>query len=106
MGFLNFFSKPAPPLTRLPSGSFTVDRGGSILVSTLPSSYPVELMQLVGQGVLETFREAQAAQLSLSELVLLYGSLKITAREMRGGAIVFLAPQTPISAARQPETRL
>lgn len=106
MGFMNFFSKPAPPLTRLPSGSFTVDRDGRILVSTLSSSYPVGHIQLVGQGVLETFREAQAAQLPLSELVIQYGSMKITAREMRGGAIVFLAPQTPISTARQPETRL
>ncbi|HMP81190.1 MAG TPA: hypothetical protein PKA41_00615 [Verrucomicrobiota bacterium] len=107
MGLLNLFSKPAPPLMRLPSGTFTVDRDGRILVSTLSSTYPVELVKQVGRGVLETFREAQSAQLTLSELVIIYGSLKITAREMRGGAIVFLAPQTPISAPeRQTQTRL
>ena len=102
MGFLNLFSKPAPPLVSLPSGSFTVDRDGRVLVSTLSSNYPVELMLQVGRSVLETFREAQAAQLPLSEFVVQYASLKITAREMRGGAIVFLIPQTQISTVRKP----
>jgi hypothetical protein len=102
MGFLNFFSKPAPPLLRLPSGSFTIDRGGRVLVATLPSSFPSALVGQIGRSVLETFRDAQTAQFPLSELVIRYGSLKITAREMRGGAIVYLAPQTPITPARQP----
>jgi hypothetical protein len=101
MGFLNFLSKPAEPLFRLPSGSFTVDREGRMLVATLPSSFPPELVQLIGRGVLDTFRDAQAAQLPLSRLSIRYGSLRISAREMRGGAIVFLSPQTPLSAARQ-----
>ena len=102
MGLLSIFSKPETPLIRLPSGSFTLDRDGHVLVSTLSSDYPVELMHLVGRGVLETFRDAQTAQLPLSQLVIQYGSLKITAREMRGGAIIFLTPQTPISTTRKP----
>jgi hypothetical protein len=94
MGFLNFFSKSvAPSLLKLPSGSFTLDRMGRVVVSTLPSSFPTELVAEIGSHVLNTFREAQAAQVLLTELVISYPALKITARELRGGAIVFLTPQ-------------
>ena len=40
MGLLDFFNKPTPSLLRLPSGSFTVDRKGKLLVSTVASSFP------------------------------------------------------------------
>jgi hypothetical protein len=94
MGLLNLFSsKPAPTLLKLPSGTFTLDRTGRVVVSTLPSSFPADLLAEIGKHVLTTFREAQAAQLLLAELVICYPALKITARELRGGAIVFLAPQ-------------
>jgi hypothetical protein len=92
MGFMNLFSRPVPTLLRLPSGSFTVDRKGSVLVGTLPSSFPAELVQAIADQVLSTFREATEAQLPLSELVVHYPSIKITARELRGGAMVFLSP--------------
>jgi hypothetical protein len=91
MGFLRLFSKPAATLLRLPSGSFTVDREGTVLVRTLPSSYPMELVEEIGQQMIAAFREAAAAQLPLSEIVVNYSSMKITARELRGGAIVFLS---------------
>jgi hypothetical protein len=94
MGFLNFKSKPAATLMRLPSGCFTVDRAGQIVTSTLPQHFPAALAQEIAAHVLAAFREAQAAQLPLSELIIRFASLKITAREMRGGAIVFLTPRT------------
>jgi hypothetical protein len=94
MGFLNMFSKTASSLMRLPSGSFTMDRSGRVLVTTLPSNYPETLVEEIGQNVLGAFREAQAAQLPLSELIVHYPALKVTARELRGGAIVFLSPKT------------
>jgi hypothetical protein len=94
MGFLNLFPKPAATLMRLPSGCFTVDRAGQIATSTLPQQFPAALTQEIAAQVLATFREAQVAQLPLSELVVHFASLKIIAREMRGGAIVFLTPQT------------
>ena len=93
MGFLKFFSQTAPPLLRLPSGSFTVDRAGFILVTTIPSSFPQPLVHEIARCVLETFRDAQGAQLPLSELIVDYPSFKISAKEMRGGAIVFLSPK-------------
>ena len=97
MGLLTLFSKSAPALLRLPSGSFTADSNGAVLMGTLPSSFPLELKQDIAQQVLSAFREAATAQLPLSELVIHYPTLKITAREMRGGAIIFLAPAAPFA---------
>ena len=94
MGLLSFFSsKSAPTLVKLPSGSFTVDREGAVIVGTLPSSFPEEMIDAIASQVLAAFRDAAKAQLVLSEIVIHYPSLKITARELRGGAIVFLAPK-------------
>jgi hypothetical protein len=94
MGLLSFFSSRAEPATmvRLPSGSFTVDRSGRTLVSTLPSSFPETLVADIARQVLQTFQEAQTAQHPLTELTIHYPTLKIVAREMRGGALIFLVP--------------
>jgi len=93
MGLLTIFAKPQAPLLKLPSGSFTVDRDGAVLIGTVSSSFPRELIGDIAQQVLATFREAQSANLPLSELVINYPSLKITARELRGGAVIFLTPK-------------
>lgn len=99
MGFLNkLFSKSVAPLMRLPHGSFTMDRHGRLVVTTLPSSFPPTLVDEIGQLVLQSFREAQSIQLPLAELNVHFGSLKLCARELRGGAIVFLSPTTPITS--------
>jgi len=97
MGFLKLFAKAAPQLARLPAGTFTVDRTGRVLIGTISSSVPAETVQKIGRSVLQTFREAQEAHLPLAELIVNYGSLKIVARELRGGAIVFLTPLNPIT---------
>ena len=101
MGLLNIFAKPAPTLVRLPSGSFTVGRDGRVLTGTLPSSFPVSLVKDIAQQVRAAFAEADAAQLPLTELVMNYPSLKISARELRGGAIVYLSPKAPSSPMKQ-----
>ena len=101
MGLLSLFAKPAPSLVRLPSGSFTVDRDGRVLTGTLPSSFPVSLVKDIAQQVRAAFAEADTAQLPLTELIINYPSLKISARELRGGAIVFLSPKAPSSPMKQ-----
>lgn len=101
MALLNLFAKPAPTLLRLPSGSFTVDREGSVLMGTLPSSFPSSVVQDIARQVRAAFSEAAAAQLPLAELSINYPSLKIAARELRGGAIVFLSPKEPASPMSQ-----
>jgi hypothetical protein len=47
--------------------------------------------------VLRLFRESRAAQFPISEFNLQFASLHITAREMRGGAIIFLSVKTPFT---------
>jgi hypothetical protein len=91
MGFLSNLFRPSKPLLRLHSGSFSVDRSGRVLASTLPSTFPADLLRTIGTTVSQTFQEALAAQLPLEQLIVHYPGLKITAREMRGGAIVFLS---------------
>ena len=99
MGLMKLFARSAPSLARLPNGCFTLDRTGRVLVGTVSSSFPAATLREIGRNVLATFREAQAAQLPLAELVVHYGSLKIVARDLRGGAIVFLSPRSLISPA-------
>lgn len=100
MGLLSLFAKPAPTLLRLPAGSFSVDRDGRVVSGTLPSGFPAGLIKDIARQVRTTFGEAAEAQLPLAELIINYPSLKISARELRGGAIVFLSPKEPSSPMR------
>ncbi len=94
MGLLSFLQQRTTlNLVRLPSGSFTVDSNGEILVSTLPGFFPKTWAKEIGRHVLASFRAAQEAELPLAELVAEFSAFKLTARALRGGAIVFLAPQ-------------
>jgi hypothetical protein len=93
MGFLKLFSRSRPVVQHLPSGSMTVDRDGNVVTTTIASKYPRALLREIAHEVLRVFRDAQAAQMPLSEFNLQFASLRITAREMRGGAIVFLSPK-------------
>ena len=79
---------------RLPSGCFTVDRNGQIIASTLPQTFPVEKIQMIADAVLAAFKSAQEAHLVYHELHITYAALKLTAREMRGGAIIFFMPHS------------
>lgn len=94
MGLLNLFSRGEETvhLPRLFSGSITVDAEGNVLTSTLPRSYPETHVHEIGLRVLQIFRDAKVSQMPLTELVMEFPVLKITARELRGGAIIFLAP--------------
>ena len=78
----------------LPSGSMMVNLDGTIGATTVPATYPRRLLQEVGNGVLSLFREARAAQLPLTEVSLYFGSLHVTARELRTGVLIYFAPQT------------
>lgn len=101
MGILNkFFKSAAPELTRIPSGSFTLDAKGNLVSSTVPTWFPPSHLHDIGHNIVAIFRDAQQAQLQMSELIVHYGALKITARELRGGAIIFLSPksaQSPVA---------
>ena len=99
MDFLKLFTReragtPMP----LPSGTFTIDRTGRMVTSTISNVFPEKLALEIGHAVIDTFRKAQAADVVLTELTINFAAIKLTARELRGGAIVFLAP---VSASSQ-----
>jgi hypothetical protein len=102
MEFLKKFFRGHASVQQLPSGTVTVDRHGEIVTSTVSSAYPKKLLIDIGADVLTLFREAREAQLPMAEISLRFGSLHITARELRGGAIIFLLPQTALITTPAP----
>jgi hypothetical protein len=93
MGFLSKFTKSTAEPARLPSGAFTVDAQGRIVSSTVPRWVPQKQIQAIGKHIIAIFEGSRQTQMQFSELVVQYGAFKITAREMRGGAMIFLAPK-------------
>ncbi len=101
MGILKPFTREhKPSVERLPSGCFTLHRGGEIAASTMPGDFPTERMMEIGRAVIEAFRTAQETGLLLTDLHVHYSGLRITARELRGGALVFLTPATLLLPTR------
>lgn len=96
MGVLKPHSREQKPLNleRLPSGCFSLNRGGELAGSTLPSSFSQEKMMEIGRVVLDVFRSAQEANILLNDLHIHYSGLQISARDLRGGALIFLQPAT------------
>ncbi|MFZ1074204.1 MAG: hypothetical protein WAO21_12325 [Verrucomicrobiia bacterium] len=99
MGFLKklFRFRSRAAVQQLPSGSIAVDRDGNVVTSTVSSAYSNDLLRAIGRDVLALFREAREAQMPLAEVNIHFVSLRITARELRGGAVIFLFPQTALS---------
>ena len=99
MGFLKRLFRIRSPaaVQQLPSGSIAVDRQGDVVTSTVSSAYSKDLLHAIGQDVLVLFREAREAQMPLAEVNIHFVSLCITARELRGGAVIFLFPQSALS---------
>ncbi|MGP8199119.1 MAG: hypothetical protein ACLQU4_06420 [Limisphaerales bacterium] len=80
-------------MKRLPTGTFTVDAECRIVSSTVPGRVPEAQVRNIGRQVLAIFEGARKANLQFSELVVQYAAFKITARQMRSGAIIFLSPR-------------
>jgi hypothetical protein len=92
---LNFFRKNQASLVPLSTGCFTVDRMGHIVASTLPQTFPRAKVLDIAQRVLATFRGAEEARMPLTEFMINYSACILAARELRGGAIVFLSSCPP-----------
>ena len=93
MGFLGLFEQTAKSPLRIPTGCFSLNAKGEVISSTMPSSFPEAVVREIGNLALLTLREAHKAGLGLSEISAHYASLRITARDLHGGAIVFLNPR-------------
>jgi hypothetical protein len=102
MGFLKKIFGGQATIQQLPTGSITVNRQGQVVTSTVVSNVPQSVLQSIARDVLELLAEARAAQMPLAEISLHFGSLRITARELRGGAVIFLFPQTALSPVPTP----
>jgi hypothetical protein len=87
--------KTGGELRRLPTGTFTVDAEGRVVSSTVPQAVSAAVVQEIGRCVVAMFKGAREVNLPFSEMAVQYASFKITAREMRGGAIIFLSPKAP-----------
>ena len=97
MGLLKIFSKgggeaPLPNIGGPPSGALAVNRAGTILACTLPSSIPRETIKQIGKTALHAFAAARKIHAPLTTLETHYREIKILAIELRGGALVFLNP--------------
>lgn len=106
MGLLKWFSNARPAIQRLPAGSFTVDRHGNMMTATVASAFPRGPLDDIAREVLALFREARASQMPLAEISLQFASLHITARDLQGGAIIFLSPQNVFATPSPDRTRL
>ena len=71
-----------------------MDKEGSMITSTLPQSFPSGHRDAIGQQVLASFRSAKRAHMPLNEITIQYSAIKLLARELGDGAIVFLMPQS------------
>jgi hypothetical protein len=96
MGLLKWFSSSQPAVHKLPSGSFTVDRNGNVRTGTVGADFPASLLGDIAKEILSVFREARAAQMPLTEVSFDFAGIQVSARDMQGGAIVFLSPKNPL----------
>jgi len=94
MGFLTKQAAGLSGLHRLPCGAFTVDARGNLVSSTLPQWVPEVWAVQIGQQILAVFKGAAGVRLPFCELRVQYAAFRITARELRGGAIIFLSPKS------------
>lgn len=93
MGLIKKLFRRQAGVQELPSGSLTVDRNGNTITSTIPSKYPAALVSEIAKDVLKIFSDAREANSALTEINVQFASLNVTARELGGGAIIFLFPQ-------------
>lgn len=91
---MNWLSKrrPVGP-EHFPHGSYTVAPDGRIVVSTLPGSFPRERMAAIGKVILSALATARELGTPFSELAADFAGLEIRARDLAGGAIIFITPQ-------------
>lgn len=96
MGLLKFFNRPGetppPGIGGIPTGALLVNRAGNIVASSLPSSLPRTLVTQIGRTALQAFAAARRIQSPLQTFDTYYRDLKISAIELRGGALIFLSP--------------
>ena len=94
MGVLKPFVRTTVPVEagRMPSGCFAVHRHGAIVCSTLPQWFPRDAAEEIARTVLAAFRIASETSVALTDISIRYSGINIQARDLRGGALIFLVP--------------
>ncbi len=92
MGFVTqIFIKPSKAaLVQVPAGSFKMDQSGHIVTSTLPASFAAAHAEAIATEVARAFLSGERAQVALTQLTIDYPALRLLARKMRHGLMVFL----------------
>lgn len=91
---MNLLLKPeAMGPARFPRGSYTVSSNGEVVISTLPASFPREHLEAIGKVVISALDSARELGTPFTELAADFAGLEIRARDLRGGAIIFITPQ-------------
>ena len=108
MGVLKPFIRTEIPVEagRMPSGCFAVHREGGIICSTLPMWFPTKTAAEIGRVAVAAFRVASETSVSLTELHVRYRGLSILARDLRGGALVFLFPSEAHFVRKPPPSHM
>ena len=94
MGVLKPFVRTTIPIeaSRMPSGCFAVHREGGIICSTLPQWFPQSAAEEIGRTALAAFRLAGETNVIIHDVSIRYSGMSIVARDLRGGALIFLVP--------------
>jgi hypothetical protein len=90
---INRLNANAMAPARFPRGSFTISPEGHVVVSTLPGTFSRERMEAIGKVILSALASARALGTPLNELAADFAGLEIRARDLAGGAIIFITPQ-------------
>ena len=99
MGLLNLSKTGAALVAACRPAAFTVDRDGAVAHQHAALRFPPALVESSPGGCWPPFA-ARRGPIAPGRTHIAYPSLKITAREMRGGAIIFLSPQTPFTPSK------
>lgn len=76
----------------IPRGAFTYDSAGGILVGSVPQAWMEEFGPMLVKTLRKAFGVAAEKGLILNEIALYYAGVRIVARDLRGGGIVYLLP--------------
>ena len=90
----------------MPIGCFALHREGGIICSTLPHWFSTKTATEIGRVVIAAFRVAAETSVPITEIYVRYRGLTIFARDLRGGAIVFLTPNELHFARKPPSTQM
>ncbi len=93
MGFLDIFRSKPESLVSIPTGSFTVNREGAIISSTVSSRVPAEQLREISSAILQTFEKAQRSGVPVTDVVFRTAAISIRGVELRSGAMIFLTPR-------------